>query len=59
MQVRASVKCVNATHDRASEAGVILATDGKNPPESVTVKWDTDGATAQVDPADLVELGTN
>lgn len=59
MELRASVKCIKAGHERELQAGVIMATDGKDSPENVTVKWDTDQAQEVTAVSDLVQLGSN
>lgn len=59
MEMRASVKCHTAGHLRENQAGVIVATDGKEPPRKVTVKWDLDQAEEVLVVGDLVQLGSN
>lgn len=59
MQMRASVKAVAADHPRVNQAGVIIATDGNKPAESVTVRWDVDQVETVETVVDLVELGSN
>ena len=59
MEVRNSVKVTNEALARFGTAGVVQATDGKEPAKSVQVKFDTDGETETVKVSDLVVLGTN
>lgn len=59
MQVRASVKAVAADHPRVDQAGVVIATDGLKPAESVTVRWDIDQVETVEPVGGLVELGQN
>ncbi len=59
MDVRASVKVINEDHVRAKTAGVVVATDGKAPPKTVTVKFDTDQAEESMKVSDLQALGSN
>lgn len=59
MEVRNSVKVVLEGHAREGQAGIVQATDGKNPPKAVEVKFDIDGKVETVKGVDLVMLGTN
>ena len=59
MDVRNSVKVINETLARFNTAGVVMETDGKEPPKTLTVKFDTDGETETLKASDLVVLGTN
>lgn len=59
MEVRNSVKVVLAGHAREGQAGIVQATDGKQPPKVVAVKFDLDGEVESIKGADLAVLGDN
>ena len=59
MEVRNSVKVINPELARAGEAGIVMTTDGKEPPKTVGVKFDIDGETETVKTSDLQVLGSN
>lgn len=59
MDVRASVKAVSADHPRHDQAGIVLATDGKRPPDDVTVRWDEDLVVEIVPVSVLIQLCEN
>lgn len=51
-----SVKVTAVDHPRASEAGIVHATNQETHPDEVVVKFDLDGSLEAVAIADLVSL---